>query len=147
MRADLFRSVSSSASACLAPGSHLTADLAGCAADHPWMRHGEALREACLHAVAEAGLHAVGDCFHAFTPAPGQSVAGVTGVVLLAESHLAVHTWPELGVVTLDVFVCNLLGDNAARAQQVLDTLVAGFAPTRQSRQAIRRAMPEDDRT
>lgn len=135
------------AQAPLPAGSHLTADLAGCAADHPWMCRIDVLREACLRAVSDAGLHAVGDCFHAFTPAPGQSCAGVTGMVLLAESHLAVHTWPELGVVTLDVFVCNLLGDNAARAQRLLDTLVDGFAPARQSRQAIRRAMPEADKT
>lgn len=124
-------------------GTHLTADLAGCDAAHPWMTQPEALRQACLLAVTEAGLQAVGERFHGFEPAQGHQVAGVTGVVLLAESHLAVHTWPELGVVTLDVFVCNLLSDNAERAQGLLDTLVAGFEPTRQSRHTLLRALPE----
>lgn len=124
-------------------GTHLTADLAGCAAGHPWMCQPEALRAACLQAVAQAGLQTVGDRFHGFEPAQGQQTAGVTGVVLLAESHLAVHTWPELGVVTLDVFVCNLLSDNAERAQMLLDQLVAGFAPLQQARQAICRAIPD----
>lgn len=124
-------------------GTHLTADLSGCAPDHPWMSQPEALREACLQAVADVGLHTVGDCFHRFSPAPGQGQAGITGVVLLAESHLAVHTWPELGVVTLDVYVCNLLSDNAERAQRLMDRLVVGFEPKQQARQAMRRAIPD----
>lgn len=124
-------------------GTHLTADLAGCRATHPWMIQSGALREACLLAVAEAGLQAVGEQFHGFEPAQGHQTAGVTGVVLLAESHLAVHTWPELGVVTLDVFVCNLLSDNGARAQQLLDRLVAGFEPLHQSRHTLLRTLPD----
>lgn len=130
-----------------AQGTHLTADLSGCAATHPWMTNVPALRQACLDAVAKVGLHAVGDCFHGFAPAaPGQA-AGITGVVLLAESHLAVHTWPEHGVVTLDAFVCNLLVDNAERAQSLLSSLVRGFEPGRQSIQAVCRAIPAADKT
>jgi hypothetical protein len=59
--------------------------------------------------VAGSGLTPVGELFHRFEPG-----GGVTGVVLLAESHLAVHTWPELGAVTMDVYVCNFSGDNGA---------------------------------
>jgi S-adenosylmethionine/arginine decarboxylase-like enzyme len=40
---------------------------------------------------------------------------------------VAVHTWPELGRVTLDVFVCNLHSDNSARAQRVLAALESSF--------------------
>ena len=90
----------------------------------------------------EAGLLPVGELFHRFEPA-GDEAAGVTGVVLLAESHLAVHTWPEQGVVTLDVFVCNLLGDNRERAQALLEALIEGFQPRGVSRQAVRREIPE----
>ena len=89
-------------------GLHLTADLRGCAPALPAMVDVAALRRLCVHAVSAAGLQPVGELFHRF-PAPG----GVTGVVLLAESHLAVHTWPELGAVTLDVYVCNLQGTTA----------------------------------
>ncbi len=106
-------------------GLHLTADLRGCPADAAAMADPEALRALCLESVAAAGLLAVGELFHRF-PAPG----GVTGVVLLAESHLAVHTWPELGAVTLDVYVCNLQGDHSASAQRLLSALQAAFAPT-----------------
>lgn len=123
-------------------GVHWTADLTGCHADHTWMTQAPALREACLQAVHQVGLHVVGDHFHAFTPAQPFQTAGITGVVLLAESHLAVHTWPESGVVTLDVFVCNQSCDNSDKAQALMDMLVNGFAPQHVSRQAIRRGLP-----
>ena len=116
---------------------HLTADLHGCPADLPAMRDTGALRELCVRAVREAGLQAVGELFHRF-PAPG----GVTGAVLLAESHLAVHTWPEHGTVTIDAFVCNFLQDNSARAEQLLQELVMHFGAAQVFRQRLTRAGP-----
>jgi S-adenosylmethionine decarboxylase proenzyme len=115
-------------------GLHLTADLRGCAAAQRAMAEPALLRALCLAAVAGAGLQPVGDLFHRF-PHPG----GVTGVVLLAESHLAVHTWPELAAVTLDVYVCNLRTDNSARAESLLAALEAAFAPARSERHRVRR--------
>ena len=122
-------------------GLHLTADLRGCAAGQPAMTDTAALRTLCLTAVAGAGLTAVGELFHRFVPAPGQENApsGITGVVLLAESHLAVHTWPELEATTLDVYVCNLGADNSARAHSLMDALVGAFSPERIERHAHRR--------
>lgn len=114
-------------------GLHLTADLGGCDPAAP-MTDADALRAACHAAVDEAGLNTVGERFHTF-PAPG----GVTGVLLLAESHLAVHTWPETGMATIDVFVCNLRADAGARAAIALDALVATFAPQHVRRQRLTR--------
>lgn len=119
-------------------GLHLTADLGGCPAQLPLMTMPEALRRVCLAAVAEAGLTPVGELFHAFPPRPGQAgPAGITGVVLLAESHLAVHTWPELGRVTLDVYVCNLGRDNSACAQALMAQLAAQFEPAERQLQQL----------
>jgi len=59
--------------------------------------------------------------------------------VLLAESHVAVHTWPELGVATLDVYVCNVGADNSRRAETLLAALVAAFAPQSVERHALQR--------
>jgi S-adenosylmethionine decarboxylase len=123
-------------------GLHLTADLRGCAATQPLMVQPQALRALCLREVQAVGLTPVGELFHRF-PAPG----GVTGVVLLAESHLAVHTWPELGAVTLDVYVCNLQGDNSARAQRLLQGLQQAFGATRVQRQQLRRGLPDEQNT
>lgn len=115
-------------------GLHLTADLRGCPSEAALMVDPLALRRFCLQAVADAGLQAVGELFHRF-PSPG----GVTGMVLLAESHVAVHTWPELGAVTLDVYVCNLHGDNRIRAAQLLASLQLAFGASSAEHHRIER--------
>lgn len=117
-------------------GLHLTADLRGCNAALHLMVEPAALRAHCLAAVAQAGLKAVGDVFHRF-PAPG----GVTGVVLLAESHIAVHTWPELGAVTLDVYVCHHQADNSARARHLLAAMEVAFNPAQVRRHELQRGV------
>ena len=132
------------AAAIIAPmrGLHLTADLRGCAAARPVMTTPAVLRSTCLAAVAAAGLSAVGELFHRFAPARPQGSAaptGITGVVLLAESHLAVHTWPEIEAATLDVYVCNLGADNSTRAEALLSALIGAFEPASVERHAIER--------
>jgi S-adenosylmethionine decarboxylase len=119
-------------------GLHLTADLCGCPATLPLMTDSASLRHACSNAVQSAGLTVVAELFHAFAPHPQiAGPAGVTGVLLLAESHLAVHTWPESGTVTLDVYVCNLGEDNSAKARAVLDQLCLRFHPQSVQRQQL----------
>jgi S-adenosylmethionine decarboxylase len=117
-------------------GLHLTADLHGCAADAPPMRDPDALRALCVRCVGSAGLQPVGELFHRF------DAAGVTGVVLLAESHVAVHTWPELAAVTIDVYVCNFGADNSERACELMTALEAAFAPAHVERHEIARGAP-----
>ncbi|NOT16706.1 MAG: adenosylmethionine decarboxylase [Sulfuriferula sp.] len=112
---------------------HAMANLHGCASSH-YMTELNALRTLCLQAVDDACLTAVGDTFHQFNGGNG-----ITGVVLLAESHLAIHTWPELDYVTLDVFVCNLHCDNSAKAQHLFEQLITAFAPQRVQRYETRR--------
>jgi len=119
-------------------GVHLTADLLGCRDPANLMRDGAALASLCERLALDAGLNVVARQFHAFAPAGG---GGHTGVLLLAESHLAVHTWPELRSVTLDVFVCNLTSDNTPKAQALLDALVARFDPARVERQQLTRVL------
>ena len=123
-------------------GLHLTADLRDCPVARAVMTDPEALRATCLATVCAAGLQPVGELFHRFTPAPGADAnvpVGITGVVLLAESHLAVHTWPEIAAVTLDVYVCNFGADNSARAHALLESLIDAFAPKRIERHALER--------
>jgi S-adenosylmethionine decarboxylase proenzyme len=104
-------------------GLHLTAELHHCAAER-LLSDATALRALCLREVAAAGLTPVGELFHHFGAG-----GGVTGVVLLAESHVAVHTWPELAAVTLDVYVCNRASDNSVRAERLVAALERAFAP------------------
>ena len=118
-------------------GLHLIADLHDCRGDSP-LDDADALRALCLDAVARAGLREVGSVFHPFVDADGRA-QGVTGVVLLVESHLAVHTWPELRSVTADVYVCNVGADNSARAEAVMAALVAAFGPREPRVQRVQR--------
>ena len=116
-------------------GLRLTARLHGCAPLLPLLMTDPAvLRELCLRAVRDVALTPVGERFHRF-PAPG----GVTGVALLAESHLAVHTRPELAAVTLDVYVCNVSQDHSARAEGLLAALEAAFEASNGQRQRVLR--------
>ncbi|HEX6018136.1 MAG TPA: adenosylmethionine decarboxylase [Burkholderiaceae bacterium] len=117
-------------------GVHLTADLSGCRDPANLLRDGAALAALCEQAARDAGLRVVARQFHAFAP---HGDGGHTGVLLLAESHLAVHTWPELRAVTLDVFVCNVASDNTPKAQSLLDALVARFEAARITRQQLAR--------
>lgn len=81
-----------------------------------------------VRTVLSTGLQAVNQLFHAF-PATAEGPGGITATVLLAESHLCVHTWPENMAVTLDVYVCNFGGDHSAKARLLMDLMLARFAP------------------
>lgn len=122
-------------------GLHLTADLHGCTCSPVWLCDAKQLGEHCAQAVASAQLQAVAQLSHTF-PATPQGPGGVTATVLLAESHLCVHTWPEQGAVTLDVYVCNFGGDHSAKAHALMDSLCDLFAPKRVQRHSLLRGSP-----
>jgi S-adenosylmethionine decarboxylase len=119
-------------------GLHLTADLHQCRCASAWLTDAELLGARCVRAVTSAGLQAVAQVVHAF-PATAHGPGGVTATVLLAESHLCVHTWPEQAAVTLDVYVCNFGGDHSAKAHGLMDTLIALFEPARVERNSLTR--------
>ncbi|WP_425229558.1 adenosylmethionine decarboxylase [Sphingomonas sp.] len=78
-------------------GTHLLADLTGCTGLDDGDRVEAALREAVAAAQAtllDVRLHHFGEGH------------GVTGVALLAESHISIHTWPEHGYAAVDIFLC-----------------------------------------
>nr|WP_314862521.1 polyamine aminopropyltransferase [uncultured Undibacterium sp.] len=122
-------------------GLHLTADCFNCLCDPTLLFEEKRLSELVREHTNQAGLSIVGEKFHAFTY-PDGSAAGVTGTLLLAESHVAIHTWPERQAVTLDVYVCNFENDNSAKARDIVDRLVAVFRPQQVSRQELQRGIP-----
>ena len=109
-------------------GLHLTADLYRCACAPTLLTDAQRLGALCIQAVADAGLQAVAQLFHGF-PDTAQGAGGVTATVLLAESHLCIHTWPEWAAVTLDVYVCNFGGDHSAKAHALMGALQELFQP------------------
>jgi spermidine synthase len=107
-------------------GLHLTADLYQCACDDALMLDAQAIAALCRRQTEDAGLTRVDDRWVQFPAWQGQP-GGVTGTVLLAESHLAIHTWPETGNVTIDVYVCNFSADNSGKAQALLDEIPGSY--------------------
>jgi S-adenosylmethionine decarboxylase proenzyme len=114
-------------------GIHLLGEWYGCPAAMPEMTRAEPLRALCLRASEASGMTIVGERFFQFEP------QGVTGTVLLAESHLAIHTWPEHGFVTIDVYVCNYTTDNTAKAQRLFRSMQDALMPQETKFQAIHR--------
>jgi spermidine synthase len=112
-------------------GIHLTGDLFDCGCSESLFTDLDALSSLCRQATIDAGLTIVDEKYHVFPDWQGQP-GGITGAVLLAESHLAIHTWPERRGVTLDVYVCNFTCDNEAKARQLFDTLMVAFRPASQ---------------
>jgi spermidine synthase len=88
--------------------------------------------------VIDSTLEIVGEKWIAF-PSVGEKNSGFTGTLLLAESHLAVHTWPECRGVSLDIFVCNFRRDNSMLAQELADRLLTVLAPKHSQIQHISR--------
>jgi S-adenosylmethionine decarboxylase len=98
-------------------GTHVLVDLHGISAAR--LRDGAAL-EALLRAAAQAaGATVLGSHFHSF----GRDL-GVTGVVLLAESHVSIHTWPESAFAAVDLYLCG-----NADPDRALDVLIDGLEP------------------
>ena len=66
-------------------------------------------------------------------------LGGVTGMVVLAESHMSIHTWPEKRYVTVDVYVCSYTQDNRPRARQLYQSLLDAFKPERENSHSVER--------
>ena len=87
-------------------GRHLIAEFYGC--NSKTSDSLPRVRRLMLTATKRIGATVVGEVFHKFAP------QGVTGSVVIAESHLSVHTWPESGYVSIDVFTCGGLDPRPA---------------------------------
>ena len=98
-------------------GSHLIIDL--------WEAEGlgdrDRIEQALIDAVKAAGATLLHIHLHTFSDG-----GGVSGVAVLAESHISVHTWPEKGYAAFDVFMC---GD--AEPRKAMDVFKAAFNPGR----------------
>ena len=95
-------------------GKHYLIDLRDC--DPEIIKSVDPTREIVLRAAKECGATILDDHFHQFHP------IGVSGVVLIAESHISVHTWPESGFAAVDIFTCGEM-----KPQVAIDIMREGF--------------------
>ncbi len=98
-------------------GTHLIVDLIG-AERLDDLEHIEQTLRDCVEAAGATLLHIH---LHRFTPN-----GGVSGVAVLAESHISIHSWPECGYAALDVFMCG-----KAAPERTIDVLRRAFRPSR----------------
>lgn len=102
---------------------HTLLEMRGC--DPILLRDREALAPLLLAAVRDAGATIVTDVFHNFSP------HGVSGVIVIAESHVAIHTWPEHAFAAVDIFSCSETLDHGAIARAVQTALGASGVDAR----------------
>ena len=70
-------------------------------------------------AAVDSGATVLGESFHHFSP------QGVSGVVVIAESHLSIHTWPEYGYAAVDIFTCGTSVEPEKAAEVLIEKLGA----------------------
>ena len=110
-------------------GAHLLADMHGI--DEDKLKDVASLEDLLRHSAQAAGAQILFSHFHSF--GTGQ---GVTGVVLLAESHISIHTWPEFGFAAADIFMCG-----QAKPQRALEIIQTALQPTSCTIQNIKRGI------
>jgi S-adenosylmethionine decarboxylase len=111
-------------------GYHCILELNGCPAE--LLDDRDFVLEAVREAAIAADLTLLGEVSHGFTP------QGVTALALLSESHISVHTWPELGYAAADVFTC---GEHA-NPREACEHLARRFQASEQEVRVIPRGVP-----
>lgn len=96
-------------------GKHAIAELYDC--DKELLNNVEKIEELLVESAIECGATIVEKCFHRFNP------YGVSGVVIIAESHISIHTWPEYGYAAVDLFTCG----TECKTKKAYDYLVSAF--------------------
>ena len=98
-------------------GRHLLVELLDC--DREALDNTDLIRDVMLKAAIDCGAVVLGNQFHHFNP------QGVSGVVVIAESHISIHTWPEFGYAAVDVFTCGTAVNPNVAADVLVEKLEA----------------------
>ncbi|RKX75018.1 MAG: adenosylmethionine decarboxylase [Spirochaetes bacterium] len=100
-------------------GKHIIADFYEC--NQELLNNSFLLQEKLSEAAGKSGATVIRSVFHNFTP------QGVSGVVVIAESHICIHTWPEFRYAAVDIFTCGDKMDNYMALDLIRDILQAGI--------------------
>lgn len=108
-------------------GTHLLVNLYGC--PKKTLQDADCVLRLLNEIVEESKLNKVGEIAHQFKP------GGATVIILLAESHLSIHTWPEMQSAAADIFCCNS-EDNAEKAFEIMKKK---FRPKKVEKRVVKR--------
>lgn len=110
-------------------GRHILAEAEGCdprVIDDPHM-----VESIMVSAALSAGAEVREVAFHRFSP------QGVSGVVVISESHLAIHTWPEYGYAAIDVFTCGSRVDPSDAVGYIVEHFRAAKCSTQEIQRGV----------
>lgn len=110
-------------------GTHILVELYGC--NGRTLERVAYVEDALVRAAYESNAHIVSHFFHEFEP------YGVSGVVVIEESHYTIHTWPEYRYAAIDLFFCSETVD----AERALEVLRRAFEPEHVDVMLIRRGV------
>jgi S-adenosylmethionine decarboxylase len=114
-------------------GRHLLLELKDC--NKELLDNVEFLKNILCDTAVEIGATIVNHAFHKFSP------QGVSCVVLIAESHICIHTWPEHGYASVDIFTCGCTID----PKDAIPLLVKGLEAKESSSLELERGMLQDN--
>ncbi len=104
-------------------GTHIFADLYGCNATK--LDNLNYIQESLKNAAIISGATCVDEKFHKFSP------QGVTGVIVLQESHISIHTWPEYKYASIDFFSCGGKVDGQKGIDYLIQNIEAKMCQTK----------------
>lgn len=114
-------------------GTHIMGDLSMCDSNFLFSLNMEETKKKVCEIITKYNFTVLGNYFHLFDN------NSFTGVVALSESHVSMHTWPELGVVNIDVYTCNYQNDNTQATENVFAEISALFQPGEIQKKTVRR--------
>ena len=110
-------------------GCHLIVEYAEC--DRNLLNNKSLLEQYMNEAVRKSGATIVRSVFHRYAP------QGVSGVVVIAESHISIHTWPEYGYAAVDFFTCGETVDPYRACEYMKKMLKCREASVKELRRGI----------
>ena len=119
-------------------GLHLTADLYQCRCEPRWLTDAAAVGDWARQAAEAVGLEVLGQLAR-----PTAEDGSVTTALVLAHSHVCLHTWPAQRGATVDVYLASGTADVPAKARDLMDALVDRFAPEWTEQRSLDRGTDE----
>ena len=111
-------------------GYHYVVEASGC--DPEVLKDPNRIREIFMNAAKAGNMEIKASYFFRFLP------TGVSGVVIVAESHISVHTWPEEGYAALDVYTCGEKADPENAVDYILEKFRAQYAHVSEVKRGIK---------
>ncbi len=110
-------------------GTQLIVELYGC--DPKTLTSRDYVEKALQEAALKSHAHSIGSFFHQFQP------HGVSGVIIIEESHYTIHTWPENGYAAVDLFYCS----DEVDVEKALEVLEKYFKPEKMTLFELKRGV------